>query len=191
MLFAALALAAHIAIASQEALPAQPVSAVGYWEGSINLPGMALPIQINLTRENGGELQGSISIPLQGLKGGKLGKVASSGQDISFSIAGIPGDPTFKGRLENGVIKGDFTQGGQSFPFELKRTGDAKPMTIEATLPKRLTERSVTVGTSPWELPGTLTLPPGKGPFPAVVLVHGSGPQDRDERIGESRPSAT
>ncbi|MGE6333308.1 alpha/beta fold hydrolase [Stenotrophomonas sp. NPDC077659] len=37
-------------------------------------------------------------------------------------------------------------------------------------------------------LPGTLALPRGKGPFPAVLLVHGSGPQDRDETIGGSRP---
>ena len=37
-------------------------------------------------------------------------------------------------------------------------------------------------------LPGTLALPDGEGPFPAVVLVHGSGPQDRDETIGDNRP---
>lgn len=39
-----------------------------------------------------------------------------------------------------------------------------------------------------WELPGTLTVPAGKGPFPAVVLVHGSGPNDRDETIGPNKP---
>jgi uncharacterized protein len=48
-------------------------------------------------------------------------------------------------------------------------------------------EREVTVGAAPWQLPGTLTLPNGPGPFPAVVLVHGSGPNDRDESIGPNK----
>lgn len=45
----------------------------------------------------------------------------------------------------------------------------------------RFTEQEVVVGEAPWQLPGTLTMPVGTGPFPAVVLIHGSGPQDRDE----------
>jgi len=44
-------------------------------------------------------------------------------------------------------------------------------------------ERDVTVGAGEWALPGTLTLPVGRGPFPAIVLVHGSGPNDRDESL--------
>ena len=43
---------------------------------------------------------------------------------------------------------------------------------------------AVTVGEDPWKLRGTLTIPNGSGPFPAVVLLAGSGPQDRDETIG-------
>jgi dienelactone hydrolase len=49
--------------------------------------------------------------------------------------------------------------------------------------------REVTVGAgTPWPLPGTLDMPAGDGPFPAVVLVHGSGPHDRDETIGPNKP---
>jgi len=49
-------------------------------------------------------------------------------------------------------------------------------------------EREVTVGSGDWALPGTLAMPVGKGPFPAVVLVHGSGPNDRDETVEAAKP---
>ena len=54
--------------------------------------------------------------------------------------------------------------------------------------PAAFTEASATVGSAPWALPGTLSLPKGTGPFPAVVLVQGSGPSDRDETFGPNRP---
>ena len=54
--------------------------------------------------------------------------------------------------------------------------------------PKSFSEEQVTVGSGWWALPGTLTRPKGEGPFPAVVLVHGSGPNDRDETIGPNKP---
>lgn len=50
------------------------------------------------------------------------------------------------------------------------------------------TEEDTTVGSGAWVLPGTLTLPAGPGPFPAVALVHGSGPNDRDETLGPNKP---
>ncbi len=45
-------------------------------------------------------------------------------------------------------------------------------------------EQQVVFGEKGWEIPGTLTIPNGKGPFPVVVLVHGSGPNDQDESLG-------
>jgi dienelactone hydrolase len=48
-------------------------------------------------------------------------------------------------------------------------------------------ETEVTIGEGKWALPGTLTVPKGSGPFPGVVLVHGSGPNDRDETIGPNK----
>jgi dienelactone hydrolase len=54
--------------------------------------------------------------------------------------------------------------------------------------PSSFQETSVKVGSGEWELPGSLTMPLGNGPFPAVVLVHGSGPNDRDETVGANRP---
>ena len=56
--------------------------------------------------------------------------------------------------------------------------------------PASFTESEITVGTGDWKLPGTLTVPKGDGPFPALVLIHGSGPNDRDETIGPNKPFA-
>ena len=54
--------------------------------------------------------------------------------------------------------------------------------------PSKYTEQEIKIGEGPLALPGTLTLPAGEGPFPAVVLVHGSGPNDRDETMGAVKP---
>ncbi|MGC2620108.1 MAG: alpha/beta fold hydrolase, partial [Acidobacteriaceae bacterium] len=54
--------------------------------------------------------------------------------------------------------------------------------------PAKFQESPVTVGAAPWQLDGTLTVPVGAGPFPAVVLVAGSGPEDQDETIVGNKP---
>ncbi|MGZ7065994.1 MAG: alpha/beta fold hydrolase [Candidatus Aminicenantales bacterium] len=54
--------------------------------------------------------------------------------------------------------------------------------------PAKFEEKEVTVGSGEWALPGTLTMPQGDGPFPGLVLVHGSGANDRDESLGPNKP---
>ncbi|MBA3323328.1 MAG: alpha/beta fold hydrolase [Pyrinomonadaceae bacterium] len=56
-------------------------------------------------------------------------------------------------------------------------------------VPSSFREQEIVVGSGgEWPLPGTLALPNGQGPFPSVVLVHGSGPNDRDESHGTNKP---
>ena len=71
----------------------------------------------------------------------------------------------------------------------LRFTPRTAPTEPPATPPSssKFKEESVTVGTGEWALPGTLSLPPGRM-LAAVVLVHGSGPNDRDETIGPNKP---
>ncbi|PYI51637.1 stalk domain-containing protein [Paenibacillus flagellatus] len=78
------------------------------------------------------------------------------------------------GRIDDWFVPASPTMGGY-----------AKPAYDDAS---KYTEKEVTIGEGPLALPGTLTVPAGKGPFPAVVLVHGSGPHDRDESIGAVKP---
>ena len=90
----------------------------------------------------------------------------------SFSV--FPMDLVFV--LENGVIAGLITD---KYTGGIEETEQSDFAEIELSVPVPALDGS---------LPGTLTLPAGEGPFPAVILVHGSGPNNRDEAIGNVKP---
>jgi pimeloyl-ACP methyl ester carboxylesterase len=166
----------------------QPADFTGHWEGAIELPGQPLGIKVDLKLTAEG-WSGTIDIPMQGARGLALADVRVDGVAVSFRIAGVPGNPTFEGALREGRISGLFRQSGQEFPFHLGREIAApplRPQEPEPPFPYRIEE--VTVARGGINLAGTLTIPEGSGPFPAAVLISGSGAQDRDETIFGHKP---
>ena len=101
----------------------------GHWEGAIQLPTAKLGVLVDLVSGAAG-LEGRISIPLQNAKDLPLVNLHASGDEVGFEIAGIPGAPTFQGKLaaDGQSIAGQFTQSGGTFPFELHRA--ARPQDV-------------------------------------------------------------
>jgi uncharacterized protein len=97
---------------------------------------------------------------------------------VKFSLASI--DWRFTVNPE-GKIAGLFFQPGAGSGSDWQRPSYSRPDSFR--------EREVTIGDGGWKLPGTLTVPANTGgAAPAIVLVHGSGPQDRDETIAANKP---
>jgi CubicO group peptidase (beta-lactamase class C family) len=95
----------------------------GHWEGSIDIPGMTLEVDIDFRAKEDESWEGDISIPAQKAKDLPLTNISLAEGEVSFVISGVPGDPTFKGTLsaDGTKITGDFTQNKQIFPFSLSR----------------------------------------------------------------------
>ncbi|NTW08816.1 MAG: DUF3887 domain-containing protein, partial [Anaerolineaceae bacterium] len=112
---------------------------------------------------------------------------ASVAPNKEYLVASVPANFEKQALIINVVFNKDGKISGLNFQPAATPTPAAyiQPVYVDTS---KFTEEEVTVGSGKWALPGTLTLPTGKGPFPAVVLVHGSGPNDRDETIGPNRP---
>jgi pimeloyl-ACP methyl ester carboxylesterase len=155
-----------------------------------------MPMQVRVDLVSGPKgWSGTIDIPQQNASGLALDQVSVEGSAVKFSIHGVPDQPTFDGRLVDGTIAGTFAQGPLSLPFLLKRGhAAAVSSTVPASAPvassKLYSEQEVSYSNGPIHLAATLTLPSGNGPFPAVILITGSGPQNRDEEILGHRPFA-
>lgn len=120
-LFLLLCLLVLSSVFSGQALPL-----AGHWEGAIEIPGMKLDVDIDFSQKADGSWKGDISIPMQKAKNLPLSNISLEGLQVTFSISGVPGDPTFKGTLseDGSKITGDFTQEGKTFPFNLAREID-------------------------------------------------------------------
>ncbi len=97
----------------------------GKWKGQVNTPAKPLKFEIDLKKKTSG-WTGDISIPIQGIKDMALSDITIEGDEVSFVMSSVPGNPTFTGTLDTGgeKISGKFTQGGASLTFEMSRGED-------------------------------------------------------------------
>lgn len=161
-------------------------SFAGDWQGAIELPGQRLPFALHIGED---QASGTIDIPAQGTRGTPLDGVAVEGDTVRFGLSTVPGAPTFTGTLAGDAISGTLTQGGQDTPFSLVRgvlPAQARPQEPQPPYPYRTED--VTFSSGEVTLAGTVTAPPGPGPFPGVVMITGSGAQDRDETLAGHKP---
>ena len=107
-------------------------SAAGRWEGTAQIPGRELKLIVDLSDEAGKDWIGSIIIPGLGIKGAPLADLHVRGGDLTFAIKGALGNER-AGRAElkahltaDNHLAGDFTQGGNSAPFVLEKSGPAQ-----------------------------------------------------------------
>lgn len=97
----------------------------GHWEGAIQLPQAELQIAVDLQQDaTSGAWTGTIDIPAQKADNLPLEPITVTGQNVNFVIKGLPGNPTFEGKLEGSEIKGTFTQ-APPLPFSLARGAGA------------------------------------------------------------------
>jgi len=163
-----------VSLRSQEAPPL-----AGHWEGTIDVPGTKLEVLIDFSQKPDGSWEGRISIPAQNAKNLPLNNISFVGKEVSFAIAEVPGEPTFKGTIsEDGTkISGDFTQGGQSFGFSLSREVSPK---IKAKKALEGFEKIVERGLKELNVPGAAVAIVKDD---EVILAKGYGLKDVENKI--------
>lgn len=167
---------------------ASAVSLVGQWEGTLSIGPQKIALAFNIAQSSSTQWSVTLDVPAQGAHG--IPCEATVGCDnIEIRIAVL--NASFSGTItSDNVIKGTFTQHGFNLPLELTKKEDLAQAPIEP-LPQLRNEQQLGVITKDGiKISGTLALP-GKqhqAPFPAVVLVSGSGTQDRDETILGHKP---
>jgi uncharacterized protein len=175
LLFVAIILVAHPTNAKDNPI-------VGSWEGKLDIPGRQLTIVFNISLDADSKLGATMDSPDQGTEGIPVSSAAFENGHIVLTSAAIGGE--YKGELDeaNNQIKGVWTQGGQSFPLDVKKrdASNAVKATAKAT-PKAKNE--VALETKTGRLYGTLLFPKIVKSCPVVLFIPGSGPVDRDGNI--------
>jgi len=173
--------------------PAKPSDIDGTWLGTLVISADAkLRIVFHIVNTEDG-LMATLDSPDQGVKGLPTSKVSRDKAALRIEIEKISGVFTGLIAADLSSIDGTFTQ-GSSLPLSLHRVKDEAELELKRpqnpTKPYPYHDEDVSYENKVQNvtLAATLTIPQGKGPFPAVVLITGSGPQDRDESLLGHKP---
>jgi pimeloyl-ACP methyl ester carboxylesterase len=178
-----------ILMAVMPVLTAQDIT--GQWNGILNIQGIQLRIVINIAKTDTGFVS-TMDSPDQGAKGIPVSETTFENSVLKFSItmAGI----NYEGKMLNdSLISGNFRQANFDLPLDFTRTVLEKPEIKRPQNPEKpypyyeeeLTFENKKAGIT---FAGTLTLPDKDGRYPAVILITGSGPQNRDEELLGHKP---
>ncbi|OJV15654.1 MAG: hypothetical protein BGO21_32285 [Dyadobacter sp. 50-39] len=165
----------------------------GLWNGTLKIPGGQIDVIFTITQKDN-VYRASMDIPAQNVKGLAASSVLLNEKKVTISLDLI--GSVYVGEVTNdSTLNGEWKQNGMKLPLVLTKglavkTASNRTQTPKAPFPYE--EREVTfenkkAGIS---LSGTLTVPNGNGKFPAVILVSGSGPQNRDSEIFGHKPFA-
>lgn len=174
-----------VALAALYCAMASAASLSGRWSGNLNLGPQQLGLIINITEQPAGTLSATLDVPAQGASGIPC-SVQVTTEQVSIGIDALGAKFDGKIATDGNQMIGTFAQNGMQFPLTLKREDTSKRQEPQPPYPYET--REVTFAHDGITLAGTLTLPSSKGPHPAVLLVTGSGPQDRDETIFGHKP---
>jgi fermentation-respiration switch protein FrsA (DUF1100 family) len=171
--------------------PTAPID--GAWAGTLNISGVQLHLVFHLITTPTG-LTATMDSPDQGANGIPTSSVTLQGDKLTIEAANIHGTFTSTLNATRTIATGNWAQGANSLPLTLKLVANPaslvpnRPQNPKPPVPYTSEDINYPNTQAGNTLAATLTLPPGKGPFPAVLLISGSGPHDRDEALMGHKP---
>jgi len=166
-------------------------SVTGSWLGKINAGAIELRIVFNLSLIGKDSLVATLDSPDQGAKNIKLGPVTLKAENITISAGALLAE--YNGIIKNDTtIEGTWKQAGKSTALNLKKLKTEftvnRPQEPKPPFPYTSEDITFPNEVAKIKLAGTLTIPAGEGPFPAVILISGSGAQNRNEELMGHKP---
>jgi fermentation-respiration switch protein FrsA (DUF1100 family) len=175
---------------TQPGVPGEDLA--GIWLGVLDTGAIELRLMARISKSNEGAYRGSFDSVDQGAAGMPIESFTVEGESVRLELKRP--EAVFSGKFNTArsEIEGEWRQGGGSLPLTLRRQRQepdlGRPQEPKKPYPYKDEQISFRNEKAGLQFAGTLTLPRGEGPYPAVVLLSGSGAQDRDEAIMGHRP---